>query len=184
MDLEKIRAEYVTGDMSYTQLAAKHGLNASSLRREGAKGKWADQRKAFHKTLADKAIEAKKNQGLREIERQMKLAVRFNDMLERLMDDPEQFYKVVTPKGEELITTKADTRAMKHAADMFSEVIKATRNLYGIPDRMEDRKDRREERRVKLAENQAGNVSESQAGIVLMPQILPEEPEDAPEVNG
>lgn len=188
MDHEKARVDYVTGRMTYSQIAEKYGVSRSHVGAVAKKEGWKKQRDAFRKSVTDKAVTRLADRGAAQLERMMDTADRLNGVLSRITEDKAQFFRW---KGsgedegpQEYVLNKADTKALKNATAALFEMVRITRNLYGIPDRMEDRKDRREERRVKLAESQAGNVSESQAGIVLMPQILDSEPEDAPEVNG
>ena len=187
MDHEKARVDYVTGRLTYAQIAEKYGVSRSHVGAVAKKEGWKKQRDAFRKSVTDKAVTRLADRGAAQLERMMDTADRLNGVLTRITEDQRQFFRW---KGEgdegpsEVVLNKADTKALKNATAALFEMVRITRNLYGLPDRMAERKDRREEKRLKLAESQAGNVSESQAGVVLMPQILDSEPEDAPEVNG
>ena len=187
MDHEKARVDYVTGRLTYSQIAEKYGVSRSHVGAVAKKEGWKKQRDAFRKTVTDKAVTRLADRGAAQLERMMDTADRLNGVLTRITEDQRQFFRW-KGKGDEgpseVVLNKADTKALKNATAALFEMVRITRNLYGLPDRMAERKDRREEKRLKLAESQAGNVSESQAGIVLMPQILDSEPEDAPEVNG
>ena len=187
MDHEKARVDYVTGRLTYSQIAEKYGVSRSHVGAVAKKEGWKKQRDAFRKTVTDKAVTRLADRGAAQLERMMDTADRLNGVLTRITEDQRQFFRW-KGKGDEgpseVVLNKADTKALKNATEALFEMVRITRNLYGLPDRMAERKDRREEKRLKLAESQAGNVSESQAGIVLMPQILDSEPEDAPEVNG
>ena len=187
MDHAKARVDYVTGRLTYSQIAEKYGVSRSHVGAVAKKEGWKKQRDAFRKTVTDKAVTRLADRGAAQLERMMDTADRLNGVLTRITEDQRQFFRW-KGKGDEgpseVVLNKADTKALKNATAALFEMVRITRNLYGLPDRMAERKDRREEKRLKLAESQAGNVSESQAGIVLMPQILDSEPEDAPEVNG
>ncbi len=187
MDHEKARVEYVTGRATYAQIAEKYGVSRSHVGAVAKKEGWKAQRDAYRKTVTQKAVARLADRGAAQLERMMDTADRLNGVLTRITEDQKQFFRWKESGDEgpsEVVLNKADTKALKNATAALFEMVRITRNLYGLPDRMAERKDRREEKRLKLAESQAGNVTESQAGVVLMPQILPEEPEDAPEVNG
>lgn len=187
MDHEKARVDYVTGRLTYAQIAEKYGVSRSHVGAVAKKEGWKKQRDAFRKTVTEKAVTRLADRGAAQLERMMDTADRLNGVLTRITEDKAQFFRWKESGDEgpsEYVLNKADTKALKNATAALFEMVRITRNLYGLPDRMAERKDRREEKRLKLAESQAGNVSESQAGIVLMPQILDSEPEDAPEVNG
>lgn len=187
MDHEKARVDYVTGRATYAQIAEKYGVSRSHVGAVAKKEGWKKQRDAFRRTVTEKAVTRLADRGAAQLERMMDTADRLNGVLSRITEDRSQFFRWKESGDEgaqEYVLNKADTKALKNATAALFEMVRITRNLYGLPDRMAERKDRREEKRLKLAESQAGNVTESQAGIVLMPQILDSEPEDAPEVNG
>lgn len=188
MDPEALRVEYVSGKLTYTQIAEKHGISKSQVARIAKRDNWRQQRDAFRKSVATKALNNLRDRGARQLERLIDTTDRLNSVLERITGDRDQFFRWKSDGGteegpKEYILSKADTKALKNATAALNEMVRVTRNLYGLPDRMEERKDRREERRLKVLENRDGHVDENNAGIILMPQILPEEPEDAPEVN-
>ncbi len=57
IDWKKIRAEYVTGNISVAKLAEKYGISESTLSKRCASEKWAEARKKSHKKQADKIAE-------------------------------------------------------------------------------------------------------------------------------
>jgi len=183
IDLEALRVEYVTGKTTYGQIAKKYGISKGYLGTVAKREGWVQQRDAFRKSVAEKAIGNLRDQGVKELERLAATANRFNGILERMGNDADQFNRWIGPKGEVVVLEKTDAKEFKAATAALNEMVKVTRNLFGVPDRMEDRADKREERRLTVYENSNGKVDDSNVGVIMMPPVLEEEPEDAPEVN-
>lgn len=182
MDLEAAKVDYLTGKSSYDQIAKKFGISRSYIARVAKRDGWAKQREAYRKTVTEKAVAKLADRGAAQLAKLADAADGFNAVLEKMGKDGSQFNRWITQNGE-VILDKTDTRALKAATASLVDMLKVTRDLYGMPNKLDERADKREERRLRLAEQNAG-PEDSQVGVVLMPQILPEEPEDAPEVNG
>lgn len=182
MDLEAIKVEYVTGRSSYSQIAEKYGVSRTNLARIARRDEWPKQREAYRKSVTTKAVAKLADRGAAQLAKLADAADGFNAVLEKMGKDGSQFNRWITQNGE-VILDKTDTRALKAATASLVDMLKVTRDLYGMPNKLDERADKREERRLKLAEQNAG-PEDSQVGVVLMPQILDSEPEDAPEVNG
>lgn len=60
IDWKKIKAEYVTGEISLANIAKKYGVSASAVQKKSVKEKWAAEKRKQHKKAADKV--AKKTQ--------------------------------------------------------------------------------------------------------------------------
>lgn len=182
MNTEQARAEYITGKQTYAQIAEKFGVSKGYIGRIAKEQGWKKQRDAFRKGIADKAVQTKRERGIRQIERLQDSTEKMVATIERINADMDQFFRWKSEDGE-MILNIADTRRLQSMAKVMNEASTAVRNLFEIPARLEDRKDRREERRLKILENRDGNVSDENAGVILMPRPLEEEPEDAPIVE-
>ena len=182
MDLEAAKVDYVTGKSSYSQIAKKHGISRSYIAKVAGREEWPKQREAYRKSVTDKAVNKLKDKGAEQLERLASAAVGFNAILEKMGKDADQFNRWVTPNGE-VILDKTDTRALKAATASLVDMLKVTRDLYGMPNKLDERADKREERRLKVYERENAGPEEGSVGIVMMPPVLDEEPEDAPEVN-
>lgn len=182
MDLDAARVEYITGKTTYAQIAEKYGVSLTWIGKIAKRDKWQEQKAAYRKTVTEKAVAKLADRGAAQLAKLADAADGFNAVLEKMGKDGSQFNRWITQNGE-VILDKTDTRALKAATASLVDMLKVTRDLYGMPNKLDERADKREERRLRLAEQNAG-PEDSQVGVVLMPQILPEEPEDAPEVNG
>lgn len=55
-DWRVIRTEYIQSELSYRELAEKHGVNHASVSRRGAQEGWQADREAFKKALAEDSV--------------------------------------------------------------------------------------------------------------------------------
>ena len=53
----KIRNEYINGNISYSKLAEKHGVNYYTLQDKARKEKWFEKKKMQHEKIAEKTLQ-------------------------------------------------------------------------------------------------------------------------------
>lgn len=82
MDWEQIRAEYITGDDSYRQLADKYGINYSVLGRKGRQEGWVEQRTQYRNSVHTKTVEKIAN---REAGQNAKRAAKVGELADKLL---------------------------------------------------------------------------------------------------
>ncbi len=182
MDIEAARAEYVTGKITYSQLAEKHGCSKSYIEKMARKEGWSKQRTAFRTKVVDKAIESKRQWGTRQLTRMMDAAEQLIEEVGKVTMDRDQFYLYRNDEGV-IKARVADTRRMRETARTLSELIHVARDLSEIEDGSERRKLEIERRKLRILERREGASEEDHGGIVMMPQVLPEEDEKAVEVT-
>lgn len=182
MDTEQARAEYVTGKLTYAQIAEKYGVSKSYIARQAQKDGWKKQRDRFRKGVADKVILSKKERGTRALEKLMDSVDELVGTIKRINLDPDQFYRWRSQEGD-IESKVADTRRLQSMSATVIQATRAVRNLYEIPDKLEAGKDRREEKRLKILEARDGQVNDENAGVIIMPAVMEDEPEDAPVVE-
>lgn len=182
MDAQQARADYVSGTLTYAQIAEKYGCGKSYIAKLAQKEGWKKQRDAFRKSVADKAILSKKERGTRALEKLMDSVDELVKTIRRINLDPDQFYRWRSEEGD-IESKVADTRRLQSMSATVIQATRAVRNLYDIPDKIDANKDRREEKRLKILEARDGQVTDENAGVILMPQVMEDEPEDAPVVE-
>ena len=181
MDTEAARAEYVTGRVTYQQIADKHGVSKSYIEKVAKREGWKRQRDAFRQKVADKAIETKRQWGTRQLVKMMDTAEQLIAEVGKVTTDPEQFYLYRTETGE-IRARVADTRRMRETARTLSELIRVARDLSEIEDGTERRKLEIEKRKLRIMERREGAEEGSSGGVIMMPAVMPEQ-EDGEEVS-
>ena len=196
MDWERARADYVTGKETYAQIAERYGVTKSAVGKRATGEGWARQRSKWRKGVADKVI-AKK--GTRAVERLSDLVEAVDNMmaaLKQITEDPRAWfrqYETDIIQDEEtgkkravalnFLADKPDTRSMMSAAKTAESLARSARDLLDLPNREQRHRERMDERRMKLMERREGQAPEGEGGIIEIPAVLPEEPENAIEVD-
>ena len=96
----KIKTEYINGNISYRKLAEKHGVSESHLMAKAAKEKWFDKRKAQRSKIQEKT-EQKTAEKLaeREADRLLRISNAADRLLEKIEEATEQLDQfIVTSK--------------------------------------------------------------------------------------
>lgn len=193
-DWEKIRAEYVTGNESYEQLAARHDMHKSQLGKKAKEENWPAQRATYRKSVADATMRKKRYKDSEKLAGLMDAADKLIGHVQRLMDDEDQFRRrvdsgwvkvtdgVVEHRKQEFLTKKVDTKELVNAARALNEATRAVRDLYNIPTQAERDRKALEEKRLRLLEDKRGDVASSETGVALMAPVL-EETDDGVEVE-
>ena len=57
MDWDKIKAEYITGNMSYRQLSEKYNISQSTMTKRAAKEQWQRDKQNNRKEMVAKTVE-------------------------------------------------------------------------------------------------------------------------------
>lgn len=99
-DWNKIRTEYINGNISYAKLAKKHGVSKATLTEKAIKGKWYAKRKEQHSKI--KAKTDQKTADLlaeREANRLIKISNAADKLLAKIEEATEQLDQfIVTSK--------------------------------------------------------------------------------------
>lgn len=181
-DWDMLRAEYVTGMKSYSEIAEAHGMLKSVLGRRARAENWPAQRMAYKQQVAKKAIQKQGNKDVRQLAVLMDAAESLSYQLLEVINDDEQFHRYVdsgyveNAYGEKVhmhndyVSEKADTKALSNAARALADMTRTMRNLYGLPDYQDKEKSRMEKRKLKMQEEKQGSrIAEGMTGVVEMP---------------
>lgn len=96
----KIRTEYINGNISYRKLAEKHGVSKATLTEKAIKGKWYEKRKEQHSKITAKT-EQKTAELIaeREAERLIRISNAADKLLAKIEEATEQLDQfIVTSK--------------------------------------------------------------------------------------
>ena len=140
-----LRAEYISGDISYQGLADKYHVSLSTLTKKAMVDKWSAKRKDYRRKVAVKFVE--KSADIEAADNALKLitlqksADHMADVIQRVFDDTDQFNKYIISEGigggatqtEERTYSKVDTKAIKDLTSAMKDLTQVMRNLYDIP---------------------------------------------------
>lgn len=98
-----VRADYITGDMTCSQLAAKYGVALRKLQEHSRSEKWSESRKEYRKSVADKCIQAAEAASVKRAERIYKLADALLDKLEVAIGELNQQLAKETVRERDII---------------------------------------------------------------------------------
>lgn len=98
IDWKKIKAEYVTGEISLANIAKKYGVSASAVQKKSVKEKWAAEKRKQHKKAADKVAKKLNDKNVRktvsDIERVCSAASKLIAKINRAIDEVDRREKV------------------------------------------------------------------------------------------
>lgn len=125
IDWVQIKAEYVSGTMSASQLAEKHGVSVYAIRKRSGKERWQELRKQNQSETANKIAKKinteKVKKTVREIDRVVavasKLITKLNRAVNELDKDEELIKKKVTVKAEKSEDEKTATAEEEYSYD-------------------------------------------------------------------
>lgn len=198
IDWDAARVAYIGGKETYAQIAQRFGVSKTSVTGRGKKERWPDQRRAFRKNVASRALASKANRETERLSRLMDSAEQLIGHLNRVTRDKDQFFRRELPFPEkrdeedpesvpaplEYISGIANTKALNNTTKALNELTKAVRNLYDIPTGEEKRAHNLAVRKLSIVEkkNHAG-VDPDQYGVVLMPVAQLPDTDGAVEVD-
>lgn len=129
---EQIKTEYITGDISYTKLAAKYHVSRATLSERGVREKWVADRQKHRNKVMTKSLRKAEEKQVRLATKELTLLDKIEQHLDKALSDVDQFNRHIVQEGtghgetitEERIYKKADIRALKEAAQVLAMVEK------------------------------------------------------------
>lgn len=125
----KIRAEYVTGNVSQRELAKKHGVSASQIAAHASNEGWVAKRRAHRSKTAEKAEQKAAERQAEAISGQLEDIRKAGDNLAALIAE-------VSAEGKSVRvgrSKKADTKAIKNLTGALKDVLDVLRDVYELP---------------------------------------------------
>lgn len=121
IDWVQIKAEYISGTMSASKLAEKHGVSVYAIRKRSGKERWQELRKQNQSETANKIAEKinteKVKKTVREIDRVVAVASKLITKLNRAVNELDKDEKLVKKK----VTVKAEKNEDEKTATVEEE---------------------------------------------------------------
>ena len=180
---DELKTEYVTTDISYNQLADKYKISRNTVRNRGVREKWFDAKKTFVSEKVAKTAEKFKEKVSEEKANKLfsiaESADKMADTIHRVMDDTDQFFRRTNLAGEDIVSKKADTKAMKELASAMKDLTSVLRNVYNIPTEAEQVSLQLARERLEIEKKNAEREEDMgvTTGIVLIPQVADDDEE-------
>ncbi len=162
-DWNTLKAEFITGDMSVTELAKKHKISYQTIYRHYQIEHWDELRKDYFNSVMEKCTDNASYIAAITLSKELDIANRLSEVLLEASEDDKQFNRYIIKGKEytdEMIFDKVDMNSLNDA-------IKALKSLQEIKRVMNEA--------VSLKENR--NEDEKETGIVLLPSIEEEKNE-------
>jgi len=155
---DKIKTEYVTGDLSQEKLAKKHKVNVRDLADHCRKEKWVEQRKNYRVKVAEKTEEKIANRKANQLAGLLDASFALSNTIKEAVADPDQFNRYIVTKGEkggefwteEEIFNKKDTKAIRDLVQSMKTLESLIRSLHNIPTEAEAQRLRIEREKFEL----------------------------------
>lgn len=136
---EKIKTEYITGNISQKDLAKKYQVNYKTLEKYAKEG-WYQEKLKYRKKVSDKAIRKSANKDANRLSRIIDASRKLTDHIIKAAEDPEQFNRwlceTTTPDGsrdtEEKIFRKVDIKSVNEAMKALQAAEKLERSINNI----------------------------------------------------
>lgn len=152
---EKIKAEYITGNIGQRKLAKKYNVSVSVLSKRCSAEKWVEARKKSRDKVVANAVRKAETKQVSIATKELTLLDKIEKHLDRAISDVDQFNKYIvteqTGNGRtettERMYTKADMKALKDAAQVLAMVEKMKQ------ERMDRANSASNEMRIKFADD-------------------------------
>lgn len=176
---DELKAEYVTGNMSYRELSEKYKISHSLIMKRAAKEKWTTARKKNGIKVIEKLTNKVNNEKVNKLATIAESADKMADTIHRVMEDTDQFFRRTNLAGEEIVSQKADTKAMKELASAMKDLTSVLRNVYNIPTEAESISLQIARERLEIEKKNAEREEDMgvTTGIVLIPQVADDDEE-------
>lgn len=181
---EKIKTEYITGDISQRKLAAKYGVSCSTLCKTAQAEKWTAEREEYRQKTVRKAIQKTSEKQAENIKDILLTAAMMATTIDEAMKDPEQFRRYIVTEGlgegftetSEKIFDRVDFRSLKDAAAALQTVAKIQKEILAM-DRIVDQEKRE---RLDIDRSKANVVDDEQTetGVVVLAPVLDADKEE------
>ena len=175
---EELKAEYITGNMSYRDLAKKHKMSAPLIMKRGGKEGWFELRKQNGQKVMAKLTERVNEEKVNKLATIAESADKMADTIHRVMEDTDQFFRRTNLAGEDIVSKKADTKAMKELASAMKDLTSVLRNVYNIPTEAESISLQIARERLEIEKRNSEREEDGiTTGIVLIPQVMDDDEE-------
>lgn len=180
IDWDAIRQEYVTSLKSAKKIADEHGIVPGHVSRRCAEGGWVAQRKAFRKSVADKAIKKAAKKEADRLANLISAANTAGNVAALGLKRAEKAWKELdgcAPEDKAELIGYTDSRTARDYTAIIKEVVSIMRDYYDIPTAAEREARELAKERVKIERErmEKGLSTDGGAfehGVCLIPAIM------------
>ena len=141
----KIKAEYIASDMSYRELAEKHGVSRGDVCKRGADEGWVEARRKHREKVIEKTCQKVADRESERLAKIGQLAYKALDVAMEAFEDEKQFNRYIVTEGRGLGESetverefrKVDAKALKDFTTVIKDLTSVLRNVYGLPTQAE-----------------------------------------------
>lgn len=186
-DWDKIKTEYVTGDMSYAELAEKYGMTKNFLSNYASKHKWYDERKKYRTRIVNKTIKKKEAEEVKQMTKLKGITCNLTGMVNEVSKRSDQLYKHIVTERNELGAEhqevreldKVDTKMLRDLTAVTKDLVSIMRNLYGIPTLQEEQQLALAREKLEIDKAKAAaympDDDDDETGVIMLAPIKEEE---------
>jgi uncharacterized protein YoxC len=180
---DDIKSEYITTEISYRKLCDKYKLSYNAVTKRAIKEKWFEAKKQNSIKVVSETVDKFNNQASDERAKKLfsiaESADKMADTIHRVMDDTDQFFRRTNLAGEDIVSKKADTKAMKELASAMKDLTSVLRNVYNIPTEAESISLQIARERLEIEKRNSEREEDGiTTGIVLIPQVMDDDDEE------
>lgn len=152
VDYNKIKIEYITGNISYKNLAKKYGIAPSTLMKKARREGWYKQKLQHNQDIVTKAVRKAANAQAEIFANELVTLGKISKVLDKALEDAEQFQRYIVQEKEKYdepviidgkpiierqwveakTLEKIDTKALKETAETLKLVEQMKRSMEGI----------------------------------------------------
>lgn len=129
---EKIKTEYITGDISQKKIAKKYGVPFGTLQSRAQSQHWFDARKKHQEKVISKSLRKAEEKQVRIATKELTLLDKIEQHLDRAISDVDQFNRYIVTEQvghgmtetSEQMYSKADMKALKDAMQTLAMIEK------------------------------------------------------------
>ena len=179
---DEIKTEYATTDISYREIANKHGIPYRTVVDAGRSQEWVKARETYRNKTVAKSIDLAANERAKHLQSIASSADKMANVIHSVMDDTEQFFRRIDmTTGEEKISKKVDSKAVRELTAAMKDLTAVLRNVYDIPTQAEQVSMELARERLEIERKKAQQEEEfisNGGGIVLLPPLNEEDTEE------
>lgn len=180
IDWDAIRQEYVTTLKSAKKIADEHGIVAGHVSRRCAAGGWVAQRKAFRKSVADKAIKKAEKKEIDRLAKLISAASTAGNVAALGLKRAEKAWNELAdcaPEDKAELIGYTDSRTARDYTAIIKDTIAIMRDYYDIPtaaerEAREIAKERVKIERERMEKGLSTDGGTLEHGVCLIPAIM------------
>ena len=183
-DWEKIKTEYVTGDMSQRELAEKYGVSSSRLWHRASDEEWRKQRAEYRQKVSKKTLNKLASRDASNMAKMEAITDNLVDMVVEISKQTDQLRKhIINRRDEEgrewsevQEMDKIDMKMLKDLTSVTKDLTFIVRNIYGIPtfSEKEHMAIAREKLKIDKAKAEAfvSDEDNDETGVIILAPVL------------